>query len=355
MIAKVSIDPRALEACPEGIPERDLLHHQHSLAALAERLVQHGCLLTANADEFRELLAAFQALERVDTTLGVRWGAALTRLRQTDRIFTASPERRPVATAAASGDLRREWSRAVRMAVLTDDHAAALGIRDTDARSRPEIASLLFARDSKTFRDLADLAGSDVWEEGWPRDDFWAKVLRPMARISKRIWICDRYMLRGMAEQTARRRRLRCDDALTWLLRKIDNHARRDVAVTLYVGLGERSRVGALEVPGPETCADAAVLIGEHFNPGSGRISKLDVCATEWNLIRKLDRPHDRHLAFSCGADIGLDAGLDGFDRAEVHAAAGIKWSYVVSDRGQEKNRRERSALEKNGELARVE
>lgn len=240
------------------------------------------------------------------------------------------------------------------MAVLSTQHAADLGIHDCNSEASPELSPAVLARDSQTFSNLTSLAQSRVWSQGESRERFWEEVLQPLATRSRAVDICDRYMLRGLVHVDGGTRTDASPDSLVWLLRKLDQSKGPKTQVNLYVGLKERVRFRGKEIPGPETVEEASDLVGRHWKPGAGRIESLLVWGVIWRKMAFADAPHDRHIGFSCGADIGLERGLDSFDLENVKQAAGVAWSYEVIGDAPTKNRDERNAIARAGQVAAV-
>lgn len=351
MIATVSIEPSALRVPGEERPQ-ERARAERGLGALAESLFHYGCVVSASAEDATELLAAARALEEASPTVGRRWLDALAALKESRRFLRANPTRTSVSAATDEAELRREWREMIRLAVLRDDHADELGIHDCDNADQPELSPSTLARDAATFRELERLAASQVWPRGDTRESFWEQVLGPLARRSSEIHLCDRYLLKGLAHQDAGVRASRDPDVLQWVLGMLDRGAHKDVAVSLYLGLGETSKVRGRDILGPTTANQAAELVGRYFRPGAGRIARLSVWGVTWRSMRWERRPHDRHIGFSAGADIGLDRGLDSFGTATITPDAGIKWSFVASAAGREKNESERNAIASAGDLA---
>jgi len=346
VIAKVSVSPSVLGPVPPDASKAEKAFLKRNLQALAKSLVQHGCLVAADKDDAVALLQAAKELEQTAPGPSKAWLEALIMLKDCDRWYVTSPNRPPVSGATEVGSLRDNWKGAVRVVVVDQDQSEAMGIFDCDTRSQPEISPMMVARDSATFDRLSKLAEAGVWKASQSREDFWARVLRPLAQRSKCIEICDRFMLRGMVERAEGARQSEDDDALSWLLKRIDEDGFDGTTVAVYTSLGENVRIKGESIQAPGNPELVKELIDEYFQVGGGKIKMLEAHAVFWKKMKFADRPHDRHISFSCGADIGLERGLDSFDSESVEASSGIAWTYGHSQETKSKNAQERRAIE---------
>jgi hypothetical protein len=353
VIADVTVSPGALAPLPEGTDLVLKATHKNGLEALAKTLLAHGRLIFADGNDAKALVRAVRDLGETSPRSAKAWQEALISLKDYNRLEVAVPNRKPLDASAAAKVLRSEWKGASRVLVISHEQAAEIGVHNCDAKSQPEISPILVARDSATFRRLEDLADSGVWGASETREDFWNRVLRPLARHSKRIDICDRYALSRLVEQRNGVRKSTSDNALTWLLSKIDEEGMPGVTVGIYAGLGESSKVDGRELRGPQSPGEVKTLVEDSLTLGGGRISEVEYRVVFWKGMEFAARPHERHISFSAGADIGLDRGLDGFDTERVQPTAGIAWSYRYGQAARGKNSSERQAIESaSGRLA---
>lgn len=146
---------------------------------------------------------------------------------------------------------------------------------------------------------LINLAQSGSFLRGTKRNDLWATLLEPLARVSKEIVVFDRYLF-GQLEASF-------DEQVNWLLSRLDASAPKGAAVTLIGARGVPGDFGNERVPG--NAADAEWLIRENVSQKFERLGSVRVALAP--SVRVRDMHHDRHIRFGAGAAVEVPAGFD--------------------------------------------
>lgn len=325
MIAQISLAPQAVYDVAAGQPPA-LTKSQHE--SLLRSIEAHGMLVAANDAEALELLHAIKAPGALPPGIRTRWVTSLAELKKRNRFICMTPQLpRGLREAASIDDLRAGWVGKAQVTVLTIAQARSLGVDDegllVDSETSLELASAPIAAYCSTLNLLRELAEDGHVQTGASRDEFWDQVVAPIARVSRRVTVLDRYLLGNLAwhhQNLPRSSRWEVEN-LVWLLDHLDRSGIQGTAVRLIASDSIENKIGDAD--------DAARMIKEVWRPAPrGQISTLEVTVAPWNQRGKR-MPHDRHIRFDIGVGIRLPAGWDRFKKARVEDPDGVGWQYL--------------------------
>lgn len=329
MIAQVGLAPGAVRDLAEMMPERYAkLVHQ----ALTGELEARGALLVANPQEMRDLAAAVKDLNAPGSRK--RWVTTIEELMKAKRVrYIAPPNEFTLDSVKELSELKTGWAGSERaaLAVLPSSQATRIGVDETgllmDEEVRFEVASIAAAPECATWQKIRELGEDGFIPNGAHRESFWGDVLAPIARLSKRVSILDRYIFTGVCLHDANRpRSLKWDaDVVCWLLRRLDEISSPGTEVCLMGEVGFRDQ--------PATAQNAAETVRRCWDPPAvGRLRQVEVIAGPWGRgVKRL--PHDRHIRFSAGPAIRLAAGFDRLARRTVMDVDGMGWQHLWKPR----------------------
>lgn len=320
MYARVAIAPDAI--C-EPIAPPAFAKAQY--AAILEALNANGSLQFASRDDAKRFAASVRQSSALPDGVSQKLVAALVELGKLGRVdFGESAGTRPLASYQQVEALKQEWSGRVEVAVFDQSGAATLGIPDDEGvievSEDLEVARLFALSATRAFSHLRVVADTGHLVHDSPRDVFWRDVLRPLARSSKVVTVVDQYLLGGLWHRSDRRPnsyRWR-PEHVVWLLENLDRTAPPGAQVELLTVVEDSDARS-------QKAEAAAQLVREFWNRShGGRLDRvrLSVVGTRRGF------PHDRHIRFSSGAAITVDAGLDRLREPRIWDQSGMAWGY---------------------------
>lgn len=323
MIARVSLSWESFsELSAELAPQAARALHE----SLLKMIEAHAVLVAGNDAEMRDLAEAARALNQ---PVGKKWRTLLEEFKKRNRVRAVEP---PVTGQLADGltlsELIERCGGRSDVVVLPTARAAALGIDEThgllwDERHAVELATPTAAPYCSTIERLRETAEVGHLAFGCTRESFWSEVLRPIAELSRRIFVVDRYLFQQAMwhAHTLPRSRSREPTALCWLLECLDAAALSGSEVVVIGGTGE------VDQPGDTAQAVAALL--KLWSPRPhGRLAAVTIIGAPWKQSRTR-MPHDRHISSNLGVAVKLHPGLDRLDRECVSDPDGMSWQYL--------------------------
>jgi hypothetical protein len=262
-----------------------------------------------------------------------RWDVVLSSLSSSHRLVCRTPPcARPMAQIQRLEDLRDEWHDRVEVVVVDRARADGFGVAGSpghiaDAGSALEISTARAARLTNALVQARQLAERANHPCGTRRDDFWAEVLAPLARLSSEVVVLDRYLFHRLLEKEARGGS-GVDEHVCWLLERFDETMLAGSTVTLIAhdeALQERGRTG----PPPQVTALRIAALVERFwlHRAAGRLQLVKVVVAPWWQLRQA-LPHDRHVRFHIGAAVTFTQGLDRLATPNIEDPDGLNWQY---------------------------
>lgn len=283
-----------------------------------ESLLAHGCIVVGSASD----LALLGEITRdSDLTPGerTRWREALEYLKKQNRVRVASPELSCCLDDIETPDELLGLGHALPLVCVVGSDAFSRLFEAHESGVAPigpdaSLATSLSASESEAIAAARALADKKKYGRGTLRDVVWAELFARPASVSSRIVICDRYLLRRLADGRQRRD----PEHLTWLLEHLSRAVPDGARVVLY------TEIGADGVP--STARGAAELVTGAWSPRSSRVRTIEIVgAPRW---RRTTHPHNRHIRFGSSFGFQLDEGLDRLDSREIDAEAGFAYTY---------------------------
>lgn len=193
----------------------------------------------------------------------------------------------------------------------------------TGSNPPPELAELRAVHQSETIQRLSAARDNPTWPSGSDRTLIWARDFAPLVRLSaEEVTVLDGYLLDGLNPKTYQRVGI---EHVTWLLDRLDEDLPAGAQVRLFATLSGFSKSDVEE----------ALRSTMYCRSRPGR---LHLYLAPWSAFDDKKAPHDRHIRFSCGAAIDVNAGLDRFreyqrhgaeSRTEIRDVGGYKCHYI--------------------------
>jgi hypothetical protein len=319
VIARVSVSPEAVGSLGETSTSASAVFGQH--AALCEALDAHGHLVFASQDEGKLLARSIIHVGERHPEAGKLWTALVKRLVQSRRFdYLAPPNATGLDGTARLQDLRAGWTAQTDVAAFADSRAETMGVgsgemRRVDPESGIDVARIGAVAFAGTLADLKTLRDGGVIGHGESRERLWTDVLQPLAQVTRRFTVLDRYLFSSLADAVAGGRA--AEGFVAWLLRHIDAEARDGCEITLA---GFRGGPGKAPVDG----AAAAALVSQVLALTGGRLGKVDLLVVQPASYL----PHDRHITSDVGVGITLPASFDVFSRETITKREGVEFVY---------------------------
>lgn len=321
MYARVAIAPDAV--CEPVAPPA---FAKAQYAAILEALNANGTLQFASRDDAKRFAASVRQSSALPDGVSQKLVAALVELGKLGRVDfgESAGTTRPLGTYQQVEAFKLAWSGRVEVAVFDQSGAEALGVPDDDGvievSEDLEVARLFALSGTRAFSHLRFIADTGHVAFDSPRDAFWRDVLRPLARSSKVVTVVDQYLLGGLWYRSDRRPQSHrwSPEHVVWLLENLDRTAPPGTQVELLTVVEDNDARS-------QKAEAAAQLVREFWNRShAGRLDRvrLSVAGTRRGF------PHDRHIRFSSGAAITVDAGLDRLREPRIWDQSGMAWGY---------------------------
>lgn len=322
MIARVAIGPGLIRSLTPAIQPDDLAEFIDQHLRITDALLAHGkCLFSSETDQ-DQMFDAIRALSRISPDASKRWADTFTQLLQVRRAVRMNPPVVPDLDSISEPADLAGWKGRAAIAAVPSHQAIRLGVARSAASAVDPLTGVEIAKGKLLYRSnhlygCVRLANHGVVANDSDRDGFFDQVLAPLARESKVVEICDRYLFTRL-----QRRNLRTGappEHVAWLLSRLADLPGRDRIVRLYGSIDPNN--------GPADGRAAAQLVRRHWGRPRDAIATVEVLATAWKTPSNR-LPHDRHISFDAGAAIEIPAGFDRFVQARVKDADGVRWIY---------------------------
>ncbi|MFE9784995.1 hypothetical protein ACFYO7_06395 [Nocardia salmonicida] len=317
MYARIAVTADALTG--SSLPD-SIMNSMHR--GLLEAINAHGRLVFSSPAEALDMIRLAGSTGGLPQDARKLWEVTLLRLRRHHRVTILDGTATPIPTALTLAELRATWGMAADVAVVADSTGARLGISPTagmasDPTAAPDVAVLPSATNCPRWQRHRDLTARAIAATGSSREDFWSEVLEPLATDARNVTVLDRYLFATIwKRQTSPRPDL---EHVTWLLQRLDSVMAADGQVQLFSD--ELSKSSSF------TAAQTAKQVHDLWTPpATGRIGKVTLKLAKSTPTDPF--PHDRHIRFSTGAAIGVEAGFDRLRDTTVGDPDGMKWSY---------------------------
>lgn len=317
MIARAALSPAAVLSLGAGGTPADVFARSFSLC---QALEAHGLLVFANDIEGRELIQAIKELEAEHPEVQGIWTRLAAKLGKAGRfIHHQPPSDKRLDNLSAITELVPEWMDCTDIAVVANDKADELGLATNemvrhDTASDIDVARAPAAAFTGAFMTCrADAEG--VLAKDTPREELWDKCFLPLARVSKRLTLLDRYLFQNLADLTAGGRA--AGGFMAWLLDHVDREAKDGCELEIIAFRGEPGQQ-------PEDGAAAAQLVDDVFSGAGGRLSRIDLVVTQPAGYL----PHDRHLSSNLGLTVTFPASFNVFEGERVRKQEGVEYAY---------------------------
>lgn len=334
MIGRFALDPRALASPEDAGSEARGPSFLNQNRRLARTIRDFGLLNVMGNQDKEDLNTAILAQA---VTLGYDvWSLLLAALdeEQGQGVLWAEPRReRSTRDYCESGDLD-ELRRCVDVVVVDD------GSRSRVPRIDSHLAEALYDIDGfvqvsegfelvvpgaidecETINSIRGRRRETVIPKRTTREEIWTNYFRPFARVSKEVHIFDRYLFAGLMPSQPKTPGGPPDKPLginhvLWLLNSLDRDLRSDATIHIYAYTGKKlAEVNKLDPAEAFTMKRVAEILGglKKWN----RPRQLNLYLSDSNIN------HDRHIRFSCGHALMLQAGFDRFRWDPLSAAVG--------------------------------
>lgn len=324
MIARAVLSPLAISSLNEGTPAESYGRH----LALCQIIEAHGFMVLANRDDSRELVRAVKASQPEALAA---WSRLFKRFQQTGRNQILNPPQEPGVDLIETRDhLEAGISGRADLAVVSEVRAStAFGLATDQLVSGSEPTELEIVR-----APVAPFAGklakcrttseSGVLPCGTSRESFWAEVVGPIALVSRKVSITDRYINKNLKRRSEGGRAE--TGFLAWFIEKLNQGAKDGCELTI-ISFDTRDCGGEVGAEG------VAETVGAVCPAAPGRLGKISMVATQPASYL----PHDRHFLSSIGVGVTLHAGFDSFDSEAVRPEEGIEFAYRSDPKAVEK------------------
>lgn len=323
MYARVAVASTALDMGPIQPHIANSLH-----GALVEALLAHGRLVFASNDEALTFVRALKGTVEIPQAARTRWEAMLIHLKQSGRVVIAQPpSETTLASVEAIDVLRAGWGGHTDVAVVAPARSAALGLPEdtgilSDPTHAPDVAVAATAIEAPALVRIHDLQQNPVAAHRSSREDFWARVLEPMATGATEATILDGYLFNRISELAhGRGRSTGVPEHVCWLLQHLDCVMAGRSTVRL-IGNASKLKTG----DDAQTLADT---IRDRWMPDRiGRLATVEILLGDPGNGRRAF-PHDRHIRFSTGSAIKIPAGFDRLSDENIWDTSGMWWDYL--------------------------
>lgn len=287
--------------------------------ALCKAIEAHGYLIVANKAEGRQLV---QAIKQSGPEVEAAWTAVIRKFQKAGRQEVLAPPHEPGIDRTKSQDeLDQGLAEKADMAIVCDSRAtSAFGLDDAQLVSYSSGASLEIVRAPAAavagrLSEFRETAESGVLQHGQSREYFWTHVIGPIARVSRKISVTDRYLhlnLRRLSDRGKAQQGF-----LAWLIAKLNQEA-QDGCELEVIGYDIR------EITDNQGATEPAQTLATVCPTIPGRLARVSVLTAQPATYL----PHDRHFLSNVGVGVTLHAGFSSFDGESITPLEGIEYSY---------------------------
>lgn len=319
MRARMAVAANIVDLPQLPAPMANLIHR-----TILDSVNVHGRLVFGSEAELLALIRAVRSVEGVPQDARKRWLEVLAELRKQNRIHVLPGEVTPLAEVQRLEDLRAQWAELADVAVVGSASCAALGIpadigMAVQPGRTPEVAGPTTVGDVPWLASLRDLAATGHVSHGSDRNEFWGKVLEPLAADARSVTVLDGYLFTGLTRAHTEQARRRAVGHIPWLLERLDSVMAPGSQV-MMVANGARHR--------PLDAATISRILGDIWKPSrSGRLASVTVELIEPAGAARF--PHDRHIRFSTGSAVKVLAGMDRLRERSIWDPDGMNWEFV--------------------------
>lgn len=312
MIARVAVDSEALLEHKE-----ETRHAMNTQRTLVEMIQRFG-LLELLGDEDKD--AFFDAVNQLSPTLQDVWAKALVALHGLNRV-RAGGAASTVRDLVANVDLPVELQALADLIVIREAVATTRGVPLEAGYGciDPEFVLADSLLHCTTVKQLSDARERGNFPKGSDRSKVWEDVFAVPASLSTEVTLLEHHFLNHalLKKRTWR-------DHLEWLVGQLDRSLSPGSTLRLLAELPEIGKPPQRTSMSP---ADAERVIRHRLEPllGSGSLARVEVILAPWP--GKLEeRPHNRHLRFSCGVAISTHEGFDHLSNSTIEGLEGFTW-----------------------------
>lgn len=322
MITRIAIDSDAL--LEHKGRTRHALNTQRTLVDVLRSYGLVEFLGVADKDAF------FDAVTQLDTAVKEVWEKALVALYDLNRVKVGG-EVGTVRHLVAEEPVPKELLALAELIVVRGEVAAQRGLPLEGYARRgdePELSVAESALHCNTIKQLREMRERGNFPKGTQRSTIWEAVLAAPVHASTEVTLLEHHFLNHALTRKGARR-----DHLEWLVGALDRMLKPGSTLRIL------SELPAIRQP-PETRkppklispARAEAILRPRIEPllGAGNLARVEVVLAPWP-DRFDERPHNRHLRFSCGVAISASEGFDHLSSPEVAGLDGFTWQAVTS------------------------
>lgn len=321
MYARVAVASNALDFTGLPQPVANALNE-----ALLERILANGRLVFSSDADALDFVRAIRSIEGLPQGARTRWTFVLSRLKQNGRVIVGEPTvGLPLTDMDALATLRAQWGARTDVAVVATSMSETFGIPAdtgvlTDPLQGPDIAMVGTAPYAPALARIHELEQHSVAATGSPREEFWTTVLEPLATNAVAATILDPYLFTRLSDIAhGRHQQPHGGEQVTWLLERLDSVMAGRATVRL---IGSRAHVH-----NDDDAQAIAEFVAAQWGPlGVGRLAKVEILLAENRGQNRL--PHDRHIRFSTGSALKIEAGFDRLRDERIWDPSGMWWTY---------------------------
>ncbi len=297
--------------------------------ALIEVLQSHGALLLTSGQEMRRITEIVKGKElTVDEKK--RLMTLISKLKKENRIdFAEPPLEKGLANVSFPGEIEELQASLPLVAILPDEAFMRLfpkntsGTAELDSDTEAVIGQTV--SHSSVLKKMQEVIDSQNFPLKTSREKVWDELFGALASRSKRVTICDRYLLSELSRRDSFSTSAQSHDPehLVWFLSKLDSVSPPGTRVTLLTQL-ESPKNGEDGLINADSVLD---IIDRHWSPAKdGRLVQIEVYGVEW---RSKLHPHNRHVRFGESLGYKLDEGLDRLATPSISYKAGFSYAYA--------------------------
>lgn len=303
MIAQVWVDGRTL-AEPIDANYRFEAHRR-----IARDFLKFGALRFLEPKDMADLK---EHIRRSDPQIREMWTILLKRLDECNRVLVDWTQSVPMRESLEQGALPANISDLVDLLLASE----STPVSTTGDERVPELTTSRRFDLSRTMTRLRDFDDEPTYAKETSREVIWQERWKPLAKLSRSVWICDPYLFGRAAIGPEDGWRIA---HVNWLLDRLNEVMPRadDVQVHLFAAKG----------------AYDMKQVEEHLRRSAycrTRPGSLSIFVAEWRLPDDgFWGPHDRHIRFSCGAAVDVDSGFDPLRRRAIRDLQGYKCHFI--------------------------
>jgi hypothetical protein len=317
VIARAALSPAAVLSLGAGGTPADVFARSF---ALCQALEAHGLLVFANDAEGKELVQAIKQLEAAHPEVQGVWSCLAVKLGKAGRFIKHQPpSAKRLDNLSAITELFPEWKGSADIAVFANDQADRFGLAANEMVRHDSVSDIDVARaPAAAFSGAFLTCRSDaegVLAKDAPRDELWDRCFLPLARVSRRLTLLDRYLVQNLADLTASARA--ADGFMAWFLDHVDREAKDGCELEIIAFRGGPGQQ-------PYDGAAAAQLVSDVLVGDGGRLSRIELVVTQPASYL----PHDRHLNSNLGLAVTFPASFNVFEGERVRKEEGVEYTY---------------------------